>query len=64
MPAIEMEAGQAKTDPQTGQPSPMLVFFSLPFRRNDPRYLAHGRYAGHRFGRYRHDRPVPSRITS
>jgi indole-3-acetate monooxygenase len=27
MPAIEMEAGQPKTDPQTGQPTPVLVFF-------------------------------------
>ena len=27
MPAIEMEAGQPKTDPQTGQPKPLLVFF-------------------------------------
>jgi alkylation response protein AidB-like acyl-CoA dehydrogenase len=27
MPAIEMEAGQPKTDPDTGQPTAMLVFF-------------------------------------
>ena len=27
MPAIEMEDGQPKPDPATGQPSPMLMFF-------------------------------------
>jgi indole-3-acetate monooxygenase len=27
MPAIEMDGGQPKPDPATGQPSPMLVFF-------------------------------------